>query len=115
MFRKATGSLSAAVMALSLGAFAAEPVRIDGTTKETAETTFREMVNQAPADKCYELQVAALLIVFDGVGSAQEALSRPELRNPTIALVKDRVHGMTADELVALSKTSTSKAAPDEL
>lgn len=99
---------------VSFSAIAADPVRIDGTTNETAEASFRRMVEQAPPDKSRELQMAMLLIVMDGVGSAREMLSRPELRSPTIALVKERVNGMTADELIALSKTSTTRPAPSQ-
>ncbi|MBF6023436.1 hypothetical protein [Lysobacter niastensis] len=100
------------VLVASLSASAADPVRIDGTTDQSANESFNRMVEQIAPEKRMDLQVAMLLIVMDGVGSAKEAMTRPELRNPSIVLIKDRVNGMTADELIALSKTSTTKQAP---
>jgi hypothetical protein len=91
---------------------AAEPLRIDGTTDQTARESFARMVQSAGSEKARELQVAVLLIVMDRVGGASEMLSRPELQSPSISLVKDRVNGMSAEELIALSRISTTKAAP---
>lgn len=90
-------------------AIAAEPLRIDGSTDQSANESFKRMIEEASPEKSRELQMAGLLIIMDGVGSAKEAIDRPELRNPSISLVKDRVNGMTADELIALSKKSTTK------
>ena len=113
MFREARKYLSVGLLcATSLTGIAAEPLRIDGTTEETANERFRSMVEQATPEKRMALQGAMLLIVMDGVGSAAEMLARPELRSPSIALVRERVDGMTAEELIALSKTSTTKLAP---
>ncbi|MGY4516546.1 hypothetical protein [Lysobacter sp. HA18] len=113
MLKRSMKSLATGMMCLAVfSAFAADPIRIDGSTDVRAKASFNHMVDAASPERARELQVAVLLTVMDGVGSAREMLSRPELRSPSIALIKDRVNGMTADELIALSKTSTMKAAP---
>lgn len=108
MFRKARIFVAASLLAvMSSGAVAKEPVRIDGSTDAAAEASFKRMLKQAPTRKKQELHMAMLAVVMDDVGSAYELVQRPELKNPSIALVKERVDGMTADELIALAKTSS--------
>ena len=113
MFLKITSSFVAAfALLLVFGALAAEPIRIDGTTDDTAARSFERMMDVASPEQAQELRAAMLLVALDGVESASEMLASPELRNPSIALIKDRVDGMTADELIELSKTSTTRLAP---
>jgi len=97
---------------LALTAAAGQPIRIDGNTDQTAKESFARMVDASGPEKARELQVAMLLIALDGVEGTKEMLASPELRNPSIALIKDRVNGMTADQLIEISKKSTTKVDP---
>ena len=94
------------------GALASEPIRIDGTTEETAKVTYERMLDAASPEQARELRGAMIVIALDGIESASEMLARPELQNPSIGFIRSRVHGMTADEFIALSKSSTTKLAP---
>jgi len=92
---------------------AAEPVRIDATTEKTAEATWDLMLKELPAAKRQALIVAMLKVNLTGVNSAGEIAANPELHSMGIARIKDKVAGMTADEIIALGERSTTlKAYP---
>ena len=74
------------------GALASEPIRIDGTTDETAKVTYERMIDAASPEQARELRGAMIVIVLDGIESASEMLARPELRNPSIGFIRSRVH-----------------------
>jgi len=113
MIRKAVTSLALALLIASCASTTPTHVaRIEASTDQAALDSFGRMLQQVGPQRARELQVAVLLIAMDGVPSAQEALTRPVLRNPSIASIKERVSGMTADEIISLSRTSTTKAAP---
>ncbi len=94
------------------GVLASETIRIDGTTEETAKVTYERMLDAASPEQARELRGAMIVIALDRIESAGEMLARPKLRNPSIGFIRSRVHGMTADEFIELSKSSTTKLAP---
>lgn len=110
MLIKAAQSLLASLVLLAASAAqAAEPIRIDGTTDESARQSFAQMIAAASPEQVMVLQIAVFAIAMDGVGSAHELVARPELHSPSIGLIKDRVHGMSADEFIALAQKSSVK------
>lgn len=108
MLIKATQSLLASLVLLAAStAQAAAPVRIDGTTDENARQSFAQMTAAASPEQVMAVQMAVFAIALDGVGSAHEVVARPELQNPSIDLIKNRVQGMSADEFIALAQKSS--------
>ena len=108
MLIKATQSLLASLVLLAASAAqAAVPVCIDGTTDESARQSFAQMIAAASPEQGMVLQMAVFAIALDGIGSAHEVVARPELQNPSIDLIKDRVQGMSADEFIALAQKSS--------
>ncbi|MBS3895342.1 DUF6694 family lipoprotein [Silanimonas sp.] len=74
--------------------------RLDATSVQSAEATFQKMTNELPRSKQQELVMAIIAINLIGVLSAHEAVTNPELRTPSIGRIKDRVAGMTAEEIL---------------
>ena len=68
------------------------------------------MIAEAHGVKKQQLVGAMLQLNFNGVNSAIEIASSPALQHPSILRIKDKVAGMTADEIIDLAKhTSTVK------
>jgi hypothetical protein len=83
-------------------------VRIDASTSETAEASYKAMIDRLPQAKQMQLSLAVLTINMIGVNSAKEVVGNPELQSPTIGRIKDRVGGMSAEEIIAYAaKNST--------
>jgi len=97
-----------AALVAAFTAAAGEPTRIDAASAESAERSYEQMFWELPEAKRLELQMAILQLNMDGVGSASEMLADPELRNPRIKRIRDRVAGMTADQIIAEGKKVTS-------
>jgi hypothetical protein len=104
MFRKALNLLLTAVLLSVASVQAKEPIRIDASSNATATTSYGQMIESLPARKRQQLQIAVLILNMDGVSSAHEVVNDPELQHPSIVRIKDRVSGMTADEVIRLSK-----------
>jgi hypothetical protein len=82
--------------------------RIDASTPATAEASYKKMLGSLPQAKQMQLAVAVLTINMIGVSSAYEVVRSPELQAPSIVRIKDRVAGMSADEIIAYAaKNST--------
>lgn len=65
MFLNLRKSIFAALALIFVsGALAAEPIRIDGTTDETAKISFERMVDAASPEKAQELRGAIPLLRF---------------------------------------------------
>lgn len=79
--------------------------RIDAATVETAEASFKRMADEQPAAKRNELLAAMIVINLAGVQSAYDVARNPALQSPSIGRIKDRVAGMTADEIIAYAAT----------
>lgn len=101
-------AMATAVLIFLADASASDQVRIDASSDAAAAASFARMIEPLPAGKRQELQIAILVLNMDGVSSAYEAIQDPALRRPSIERIKDRVAGMTADEIIALSKGVTS-------
>lgn len=80
-----------------------QSLRLDATSDATAQESFQRMLRQAGAEKQRELAMAMLKLNMTGVESAYEVVANPELQSPSIARVKDRIAGMTADEIIELA------------
>ncbi|MEP6881547.1 MAG: hypothetical protein ABI866_06115 [Dokdonella sp.] len=65
------------------------------------------MLNQSSAKKQQDLAIAMLKLSMVGVKSAHEVVENPALQKPAIARVKDRVAGMTADEIIDLANRTS--------
>lgn len=82
--------------------------RIDASTTATAEASYKAMLGKLPQAKQMQLSLAVLTINMIGVNSAKEVVNNPELQSPTIGRIKDRVAGMSAEEIIAYAaKNST--------
>lgn len=103
-----SAALTVALAACSTPGANRPETRIDATSNDTADATFNAMIREASASEREALMVAMLKINFAGVQSAFEVARNPDLRKPSIARIKDRVAGMTADEIIEYSeKVST--------
>ncbi len=94
------------VLALSL-AFVVqsrEPLRIDASSVEAAEASWKVMVDSTRGSKKQKLLEAMLKINLAGVTSGYEVVGNPELQSLGIARIKDQVARMTADEIIALGE-----------
>jgi hypothetical protein len=94
--------IAAAVMtfAIATGAYAKEPVRLDGSSEQAAVATWEAMVDSAKPKTRKKLIEAVLKINLAGVKSAAEAAENPELQSLGIVRIKDQVAGMTAEEII---------------
>lgn len=77
-----------------------QALRLDATSDVTAQKSFDKMLDQSSAKKQQDLTIAMVKLNMVGVKSAHEVVENPALQKPTIARVKDRVAGMTADEII---------------
>ena len=77
-------------------------VRIDASSIESAEDSYKAMTRGQSHAKKQELAIAVLVLNMEGVTSAYEVVGNPELQSPSIGRIKDRVAGMTAAEIIAL-------------
>lgn len=83
-------------------------IRIDATSAESAEATFKAMVDDAPPRQREKLLGAMIAINFAGIQSAYEVVRDPSLESVSIGRIKEQVAGMTADEILAYAeKVST--------
>jgi len=87
-------------------AIAGEPTRLDGSSDSAAERSFKQMMDAQEPDAKMQLAMAMLQLNMAGVSSAEEMMADPELRNPSIARVREQVDGMSADEIIALASGS---------
>jgi hypothetical protein len=82
--------------------------RIDASTTATAESSYKVMLDRLSEQKQMQLALAVLTINMIGVNSAHEVVNNPELQSPSIGRIKDRVDGMSADEIITYAaKNST--------
>lgn len=100
-------------LALGLAACAAtgsdadEAVRLDGSTIATAERSFIRMMDQRSPDERLELMAAIIKLNMAGVESAIDIVGNPELQEVSVARIRGRVDGMTANEIIELSETAS--------
>ncbi|MDR7133908.1 hypothetical protein J2X06_001092 [Lysobacter niastensis] len=110
MLRKAALALGFAIL---LGGCAASGgshsvARIDASSEAAAEASYKAMMRQLSEPKKRQLGLAVVMLNMVGVNSVYEVINNPELKAPSVGRIKDRVAGMSADEIIALAaKTST--------
>jgi len=89
---------------------AREPIRIDASSDASAQTSWNQMLAQASRQTQQKLQVAMLQLNLSGVNSAYEVVGSPDLQNLSIMRIKDKVAGLTAEQIIELAdRTSTVK------
>ena len=82
--------------------------RVNASTAASAESSYKTMMSQLSESKQRQLALAVLALNMVGVNSAYEMVNNPALQAPSVGRIKDRVAGMSADEIIALAaKTST--------
>lgn len=82
--------------------------RIDSSTAASAEASYKAMINRLPQPKQMQLALAVTMINMIGVNSAHEVVANPELQSPSIGRIKDRVAGMSADEIIAYADRNST-------
>lgn len=108
MFRNILNVMIVAALLFVASVQAKEPIRIDATSDTTAQASFARMTTSLSPRKQQALQVAVLILNMEGVSSAYDVVNDPELQRPSIERIRDKVSGMTADEIIRLSKRVTS-------
>ena len=100
------------VFALLGSCASAQPaaLRFDGSSDAAAEASWTRMVNGAPAAQRQKLLIAMLKLNLDGVDSAYQVVGNPEFDELGIARIKDKIDGMTANEIIALAERVPVKA-----
>jgi len=95
-------------MAAAPTIFAREVVRIDGSSAEAAEKSYERMSSQLSPKRRQDLALAMLKINLIGVNSAKETIDNPELLNMGIGRIKERISGMTADEIIKYADANST-------
>ena len=114
MLRTSLHALIVAALLFAGGAHAREPIRIDASTEATTRASFEAMTASLSPRKQQALQVAVLVLNMDGVSSAYDVVGNPDLQHPSIERIRTTVSGMTADEIIRLSKRVTSVRVVEE-
>lgn len=114
MLRTSLHAVIVAALLFAGGAHAREPIRIDASTEASAKASFEAMTTSLSPRKQQALQIAVLVLNMDGVSSAFDVVQDPELQRPSIERIRDKVSGMTADEIIRLSKRVTSVRVVEE-
>lgn len=78
-------------------------VRIDATSAASAEASYKAMMKGRPEPDRQKLALAVLVINMAGVQSAYDMVGNPELQSPSIGRIREKVAGMTADEIMGLA------------
>jgi hypothetical protein len=95
-------------LAASWSVYAAEPLRLDASTDETTVASWNAMVGAASPTQRQQLLEAMLKINLAGINSANEMLSTPDTDSLGIVRIKEKVSGLTAEQIIDLSnKVST--------
>jgi len=76
-----------------------EDVRIDATSVETAVASYQAMMTGRSQAQQQQLALAVLMLNLEGVKSASDAGDDAGSVGP----IKDKVAGLSADEIIALS------------
>jgi hypothetical protein len=88
--------------------FAHEVARIDASSNAAAQKSFERMNMQLSKKRQQDLAVAVVEINTIGVNSANEVIDNPELQNMGIQRIKERVSGMTADEIIKYANANAT-------
>lgn len=81
---------------------AKDVVRIDATSAETAEASYRAMMAGRSEAQKQRLAIAVLVLNLEGVNSARDAVGKD---HGNIGPIRNKVAGLSAEEIIALSAT----------
>ncbi|MGY3265483.1 DUF6694 family lipoprotein [Lysobacter sp. HA35] len=101
---KATTKLLLVALLMAGSAFAAEPLKVDASTDQTATDSWNAMVKAAPDGQRQALLEAMLKINLAGVNSAADILATPGMDSLGIVRIKDKVGGLTAEQIIELGE-----------
>ena len=103
--------LSTAVLSLALisgcatNPSSATAIRIDSSSPNAAQTSFNAMMGARSDAERQRLALAVLMIGLEGAKSAGDAMDAPD---PSIISIRDKVSGMTAEEIILRSTKNPS-------
>ncbi|MHB8742105.1 MAG: hypothetical protein ACYC9L_03185 [Sulfuricaulis sp.] len=105
------GKLASIALLFFLGTVnAAEPIRIDGSSDAAAKASWDRMLAQSKSQTQQKLVGALIQINLAGVNSAFEVASNPDLQSLSVARIKDKIAGLTAEQIIDLAnRISTVK------
>ena len=83
-------------------------VHIDASSSEASEASYKAMMEGRSQADQQKLQLAVLVLNMQGVKSAIEVVNNPELQSPSIARIRTKVAGMTAEQIIALAAKNPS-------
>lgn len=95
--------LLASALLVACSAAPSKVVRIDARSQETAEASYRAMMDRLSPDQQFKLALAVLVLNMEGVNSVYDVLASPDLKSPSVGHIRAKVAGMNAEEIVALS------------
>lgn len=81
---------------------AGQPPRIDASSNATAVSSWNVMLNSVSPTEKQKLLEAMLKINLAGVQSAKELVNNPSVDHLGIVRIKDKVAGLTADQIIKL-------------
>lgn len=103
--------MAAAVLSLALVAGCAatgvrEAVRLDASSAEAAEASYKAMMRgRSPAEQ-QKLALAVLTLNMQGVKSARDVVANPALQSPSVSRIRDQLAGLTAEQIIDLAAKS---------
>lgn len=83
-------------------------IRIDSSSPQAAEASYKSMMNARSEADQRKLAVAILMLNMQGVTSARDVVNHPELQAPSIARIRQKVAGMTAEQIMELAAQNPS-------
>lgn len=100
-------ALAVACSCTSVPAGKVHSVRLDATSDATAQESYEKMMRQSSEKQQQALAVAMLKLNMAGVQSAYDVVQNKDLQSLSIARIKDRVAGMTAEEIIVLANRTS--------
>lgn len=89
------------LLAMSSVAMAAGGIHIDASSDANANHSFQRMLTSLDGHKRDELSAAIVQL-----NKEDDVASRPNGQHPSAARIKDKIGGLTADEIIALAQKS---------
>ncbi len=108
MYRKVLLGLAAALVIGCANQHPAEAVRIDASSPQAAEASYEAMMDALSPEEQQKLAIAVVMLNMEGVKSVYEVVGNPDLQKPSMAHIRDKVAGMTAEEIIERAKENPS-------
>ena len=83
-------------------------IRLDASSDEAAVASYKKMQSRLPQEKQMQLAFSVLAINMIGIESAYELVAHPDRDTMGVARIKDRIAGMTADEILAYAAANAT-------